>query len=110
MTPENKIKRTEIIKKIGQAEKKGDILRIRELGQELMSLEEMPVRENKRGILDLTISEYWGYHISGFTDNEIAYICDVAPSTISKFKTRNNIRTYREVVAHLPQQVIDAGF
>lgn len=110
MTPENKIKRTEIIKKIGQAEKKGNILRIRELGQELMSLEEMPVEKRRRGTFDLTVPEYWSYYMSGFQDNQIADICDVAPSTIAKFKIRNNIKTPRGLRTRIPQEVIDAGY
>ncbi|EUJ23450.1 hypothetical protein MFLO_15910 [Listeria floridensis FSL S10-1187] len=84
MSPENKMKRKEIIKKIGEAEVRQDLYTIKKLGKQLIELETFNERKIYT-VLDLTVKEYWGYRHNDFSDAQIADICDVHPNTLKKF-------------------------
>ncbi|HCW3194928.1 TPA: hypothetical protein OXD26_001772 [Listeria monocytogenes] len=91
MKAENKLKRTEIIKQIGDAEDGGDFAEIARLGAGLMALEEAEEKELKtRNKIELTVNEYLKYKET-FTDLEIAEICDVHYKTVYLFKKRHGL-------------------
>ncbi|EIM2068736.1 hypothetical protein D1X54_00440 [Listeria monocytogenes] len=91
MKAENKLKRTEIIKQIGDAEDGEDFAEIVRLGADLMALEEAEETELKtRNKIELTVNEYLKYKET-FTDLEIAEICDVHYKTVYLFKKRHGL-------------------
>lgn len=97
MTPENKVKRKEIIRKIWQAEMKEDFSEIETLGMQLMFLEEPDLEKNVWNEMTLTPEEYREYCNKGFSDSEIALICEVSLPAIYKFRKKYGIKAQRKL-------------
>ncbi|MGJ8731413.1 hypothetical protein ACRW9N_13290 [Listeria aquatica] len=109
MTPENKVKRKEIIKRIGEAEDAHEVTTIVQLGRQLAELETFNERKVYT-VLDLTVQEYWSYRQDGFLDEQIADICDVHPSTLKNLKKKNRIMPGKFVVGHCPREMKALGY